>query len=299
MRSQRIKDLGYDYTGREKLPFRPCNLCGADRWVILTHSDRYGYSATTTACSVCGLTMLNPSMTSEEYGKFYQNVYRPLVSAYHGRLIDAKTVQEDQHPYASQMVSLVEPLMRSSYKSMLDVGGSTGLISSYFAKKFSLKCTVIDPAPDEIEEAKAMGIEAVTGFVEEWDGRGQRFDVIGIFQTIDHLLDVHLTLTKLRELIADDGLLLVDIVDFRAAYLRNQSIEESVKIDHVYSFTQEVMEAYLAKVGFEWVRKSFADDHLHVLYFCKPVKPKAEFLPSEQWVEEYFREIRKIQNLPK
>ena len=42
-------------------------------------------------------------------------------------------------------------------------------------------------------------------------------------QTVDHLLDVAGTLRRVRELLTDDGVLFVDIVDFRAAYLRNWS----------------------------------------------------------------------------
>lgn len=295
-RSQRIESLGYDYSQKEKMPMRACNLCGSTRWVIISHVDRYGYDISATSCSNCGQTMLNPCMTVAEYSGFYKDVYRPLVSAYHGRLIDAKTVQAEQHPYANQMVKLVSPFIKNGYSTMLDVGGSTGLISTYFAKEFRLKCTVIDPAPDEIAEAKEVGIEAITGFVEEWDGGGKIFDVIAMFQTIDHLLDIKVTLTKLRNLIHPEGLFIVDIVDFRAAILRNHSVEEAIKIDHVYSLTQEVMEAYLTTCGFAWVTKSFSQDHLHVLYLCQPTEPVPGVIPEAHVTKEFFRELRYVQN---
>jgi hypothetical protein len=42
--------------------------------------------------------------------------------------------------------------------------------------------------------------------------------VVIICQTVDHLLDVAGTLARVRQLLSDDGLLFIDIVDFRAAY---------------------------------------------------------------------------------
>ncbi len=295
-RQQRIQALGFDPSTQPKEDYLPCNCCGADRWVILTHQDRYGYPVQATACNDCGLTMLNPRMTAEAYGSFYASTYRPLVSAYHGRLIDAKTIQDEQVPYAHSFIEFARPFITEAHQTLLDVGGSTGVVAREFMKCFDLKTTLIDPAPAETAEAESLGIESITGFVEDWDAKGRKFDIIGLFQTIDHLLDVSTTLTKLRQVISDHGIFLVDIVDFRAAMLRNGSVEDAVKIDHVYSLTQETAEAMFARAGFRWVRKGYSADHLHVSYACVPTE--ATFImPDPTWVTEYFREIRQVQNI--
>ena len=41
-------------------------------------------------------------MTADAYGRFYDGIYRPLVSAFHGRLIDAATIQAEQREYAAE-----------------------------------------------------------------------------------------------------------------------------------------------------------------------------------------------------
>jgi len=295
-RAEAIKALGYDYAATDKLELKSCNLCGADDWVFIVHEDRYGYPATATSCHQCGLTMLNPAMTPDSYTHFYQEIYRPLVSAYHGRLIDQSTIQGEQGEYAHRMADFMAPYIAgSNFGNFLDVGGSTGVIAAEFAKRFNLKATVIDPAPAEAAVAEELGIETVVGFVEDWDPT-DKYDVVGLFQTIDHLLDVSGTLTKLRSLINEDGLFIVDIVDFRAAYLRNASVEAAVKIDHVYSITESTMEAYLARHGFRILRRDFHADHLHVAYVCKPCKPQPEVMPDPSEVKAYFNEIRRIQN---
>src|SRR4051812_25610216 len=101
-RASRIADLAYDYDGRDKESVVECNLCGSTKNVEASRRDRYGYSATLQICEDCGLGFLSPRMTAAEYADFYADTYRPLVSAYHGRLIDATTVQEDQRGYADE-----------------------------------------------------------------------------------------------------------------------------------------------------------------------------------------------------
>jgi hypothetical protein len=247
-RRQRIAALAYAYDVQPHRRVEACNLCAGREFVTLTHRDRYGYAAQAAACARCGLTCLNPRMTAEAYARFYDGVYRPLVSAFHGRLIDATTIQAEQREYAIDRAAVVRPFWTDAgLETLLDIGGSTGIVSAHFAKAFGLAATVIDPAPLEVEHARALGLETVTGLVEAHDFGTRRFDVVLICQTIDHLLDVAGTLGRVRELLTDRGWLFVDIVDFRAAYLRQRSVEDATKIDHPYYLTQETARAYLRR----------------------------------------------------
>ena len=298
-RAQRIAALGYDYGAEPKTAAKNCNLCGDDAFVQITHSDRYGYAAMATTCRRCGLTQLNPRPVAESYAHFYQSVYRPLVSAFHGRLIDAKTIQQEQAEYAVRLATLAAPFIcRAARRNMLDVGGSTGIVASQFAKSFGLDALVIDPAPAEADVARKLGIRTQVGFIEQWETQ-ERFDVIGMFQTVDHLLDVAETLRRLRQVIATGGIFIVDIVDFRAAYLRNWSVEQAIKIDHPYYLTQETMEAYLRVSGFRVLCTDYAPDHLHIAYVCEPADPIAVELLNLSHGEAQLREIRYVQNRPR
>lgn len=296
-RSQRIAALGFDYAAQPKDAVTVCNLCGADAFVVLNRRDRYGYPAQAHACSRCGLVFLNPRMDAAAYGRFYDGIYRPLVSAYHGRLIDARTVQDEQWDYAADREQFVRPFIDASrVETMLDIGGSTGVVASHFAKAFGVNGTLIDPAPLEIEQARQFGIETITGLVEAHDFGTRRFDLVLICQTVDHLLDIAGTLKKVRELLTPNGLLFIDIVDFRAAYLRNWSVDEAIKIDHPFYLTEHTMPAYLRRAGFDVLRSDYAEDHLHVSYICRGADPDRDALPDPAGVAEMFREIRFVQN---
>jgi 2-polyprenyl-3-methyl-5-hydroxy-6-metoxy-1,4-benzoquinol methylase len=296
-RAERIAALGFDYAGQPKRAVGVCNLCGGGGFVVLAHRDRYGYPAEAHGCRRCGLVFLNPVMTAEAYESFYVGTYRPLVSAFHGRLIDARTIQAEQREYAMERGDLLARFLDGRRGArMLDIGGSTGVVAHAFARRFGLQATVIDPAPLETAEAQALGLEAIHGLVERHDFGSRRFDVVVLCQTIDHLLDVAGTLARVREVIEDDGLLFVDVVDFRAAFLRQWSVEAAVKIDHPYYLVEETAESFLRRAGFDVLRSDYAADHLHVGYVCRPATPSADALPSEAAVAAFWRELRFVQN---
>src|SRR6187397_1297873 len=150
-RAERIVAVGYDYAARETEPVAACNLCGSTDLVELSHRD--GYPASLWMCRRCGLGFLSPRLTAAGYGEFYEDVYRPLVSAFHGRRIDAETVQVDQRAYADELVELLRAHLREPPRTVMDVGGSTGLVAGAIRDAFGAKPTVLDPAPDELEVA--------------------------------------------------------------------------------------------------------------------------------------------------
>jgi hypothetical protein len=85
-------------------------------------------------------------------------------------------------------------------------------------------------------------------------------------------------------------------VDFRAAFLRNWSVEDATKIDHPYYLTQETVQAYLRRAGLAVAAVDYAGDHLHVSYLCRPAAPEPQALPDPAGVTAFFREVRHVQN---
>src|SRR5262245_14310941 len=209
-RAERIAAVGYAYAVHDFELVEACNLCGSTEFETLAERDRYGYPATFRICRRCGLGFLSPRLTAAEYGAFYERVYRPLVSAYHGRRIDAETVQVDQRGYAQELVALLRQTLPRSPATVLDVGGSTGIVAAAVRDAFGTQATVLDPAPDELAVAAADGMETIAGFAEDFEPSSlgmsdRRWDLVLLCQTIDHLLDVRATLASLRRLTVADG----------------------------------------------------------------------------------------------
>jgi 2-polyprenyl-3-methyl-5-hydroxy-6-metoxy-1,4-benzoquinol methylase len=274
-RAERIAAVGYDYAAHAVEPVEACNLCGSSELKTLAEQDRYGYPATFQMCVRCGLGFLSPRLTAREYGAFYESVYRPLVSAYHGRRIDAETVQTDQRAYAEDLVVFLRENQPRSPATVLDVGGSTGIVAAAVRDSLGAEVTVLDPAPDELAVAAAAGMETVAGFAEDYDPGDRRWDLVLLCQTIDHLLDVRSTLTSLRRLTAEGGHAFVDVLDLMIAARKQGSIAGAVKIDHPYYLTRETALAFFQQAGFEPVAERLsADGHWgFVLAAGDPAEP--------------------------
>lgn len=262
----------FDYAAREKEAVAACNLCGGSDFAELSRRDRYGYEASLWMCRRCGLAFLSPRLTAAEYGRFYEGVYRPLVSAFHGRRIDAETVQDDQRGYAAELVEFLRGDLPAPPGTVLDVGGSTGVVAAAVREAFGAQATVLDPAPDELEVAAAAGMEAIPGFAEDFDPGERRWDLVLLCQTIDHLLDVRATLESMRRMTAEDGHAFVDELDLLIA-ARAKGIEGAAKIDHPYYFTHDTAAAFFVSTGFEPVAERLSADG-HWGFLLRPAEPR-------------------------
>jgi SAM-dependent methyltransferase len=273
-RSARIAGVGYDPAAEAREPVGHCNLCGSTRLVEVSRQDRYGYAQPLSVCTACGLGFLNPRPTAERYAAFYRDTYRPLVSAYHGRLIDAETVQAEQRDYAAELVAWLGTALPSRPTTVLDVGGSTGVVAAAFVEGFGAHATVLDPAPDELAVARAAGMEVIEGFAEDHRPEQGRFDLILLCQTIDHLLDVRATLDALRGAVADGGHFVVDVLDARFVLERRGAIEGVAKVDHPFYLTRTTGRAFLEVSGFEVVAERLSADGHHA-FLARPGEPVA------------------------
>jgi SAM-dependent methyltransferase len=249
----RIRDLGFDYATRELEPVAACNLCGSAERVELADRDRYGYPARLAMCPRCGLGFLAPRPTRSEYADFYERVYRPLLSAYRGRRIDAETLQEGQRAYARKLLRFLRNTLTQPPASLLDAGGSTGVVAAALCDAFGAEGTVVDPSPDELAVASASGLETIASFVEDFDPGARRWDLVLFCQTIDHVLDVAASLAVLRSSVAADGRVWVDVDDLMDVVARTGSLAEAVHVDHPYYLTRDTARAFFARAGLEVV----------------------------------------------
>lgn len=278
-RASRIAAVGYEPPAESMEAVETCNLCGGERFVELARQDRYGYRVPLCACLRCGLAFLSKRPSAPAYGDFYESVYRPLVSAYHGRLIDAETVQVEQREYADQLISFLDRALDSPPVSVLDIGGSTGVVAAAARDAWGCRATVIDPSPAELDVARRAGMETVEGLMEEFDPGGRQWDLVLLCQTIDHLLDVAATLRAIRSVLAPDGRAFVDVLDVLWVLARTGTIEASYKIDHPYYLTRATALAYFARAGLEVVAERMADDG-HWGFVLAPADPRPDALPA-------------------
>jgi ubiquinone/menaquinone biosynthesis C-methylase UbiE len=168
-------------------------------------------------------------------------------------------MQDEQREYARDLVAFLSQALPEPPATVLDVGGSTGVVGAEVRDALGAAVTVIDPAPDELAVAASLGLETVEGFAETAELGERRFDLVLLCQTIDHLLDVTATLGAIRAWLAPGGVAFVDIVDVDIDTERLGAVERVVKLDHAYYLTRETAHAFFAATGLAVVYERLTD----------------------------------------
>jgi len=295
--AERIARVGYDYAARGKEEVRQCNLCGHGTFALLTDRDRYGFAARTHLCLQCGLAVMSPHLTPEEFGDFYAHWYRPLCNAMSGKSAEenAAALLVDQAAYARWLYSnLLARFLTPEHQTLLDIGGSTGVVASYVAQQHPLQAVVLDPSEEELAQARAAGCTGIQGLWERYEPDGTTYDVVLLCRTIDHLLDIRGSLNKIRTLVRPGGLFFVDLVDFSEVARNCGCISRATKIDHVYYLTHQPMLRYLEATGFEPVAVDLSRNE-RIGYLCRPVEPRP-ISPDPAYATHL---LEALQNLPR
>lgn len=298
-RYARVASLGYDYAGIPKVAVERCNLCEAGSFNILCESDRYGFPAVSCVCCTCGLVFLNPMMTADAYGEFYKGTYRPLLSAYYNKPYTAQSIRPEAEEYADALMNRLRPFMQDVRgNTALDIGGSTGAVSSALLREFEMDPLVLDPSQDELQEAASGGLRVMQGLVESLADINESFGLITLCRSVDHLTDIASSLKTIRSKIRNDGLFFVDIVNLYSACVQKEhNLTEVVKIDHPYYLTAPTMRAYLGRAGFHILAED-AYGSLHTGFFCRPAEPDGGLLPSAGSVKELTDFLGRMQYTP-
>jgi hypothetical protein len=241
-----------------------CNLCGegyANPKRTEALDDRYGFAQKADRCKRCDLVYLNPRMTREAYARFYETAYRPLVSAFHGREINAQTIKEEQRVYGQRLGRLLSVHVPEGAERLLDVGGSTGVVAKCLGGDLGIRDRwVLEPSTEEGKQATARGCYVRHGTIEDFETPA-RFPLITLCQTADHLLDLMGSLKKIRGLLTKDGLFWSDIVDFDKT--------REVKIDHPFNLTERTYREFLKRAGFDLLQVNFAPDGVHIGFLAR------------------------------
>lgn len=155
------------------------------------------------------------------------------------------------------------------------------------SKRFGWQPTVMDPAGGELSHAAELGIPVIQASVEEWEPTEQ-FDVIGMFQTADHLLSVREALSRIRRALKPGGRFIVDICEFRVLCL-GKSPDLCIKLDHPSMLTSFTFAAYLVRAGFRVIQHAQMNEFRKMFCLCELAEPMPGYLPPRESVDELRR----------
>jgi len=236
-----------------------CNLCGADDAVVLhpstikrgksgdwrafrcTHSG-YGYHHTIVRCQQCGLVYSDPRPDGHDIIDTYQAVEDPLyLEEREGRVL---TFEHHLKP----LERLTGPPDR---RPLLDIGCYTGVFVE-IAARHGWDAWGVEPSRWAVEHAQAQGLHVVQGTLETADLPEAYFDVVTLWDVIEHLTDPHEVIQQAHRLLKPGGLIVVHTIDIESPFARLMGARWPWLMEmHIYYFSRRTLRTMLEQCGFQ------------------------------------------------
>jgi len=236
-----------------------CNLCGADDGIVrfpstiqpgmdgdwrafrCTHSG-YGRHHTIVQCQRCGLVYTDPRPAGQDIVDSYTAVEDPLY-------------QEEREGRVLTFEHHLKPLERLTgspdRRPLLDVGCYTGVFID-IAGRHGWDAWGVDPSRWAVEQAQSRGLRATQGTLETASLPEATFDVVTMWDVIEHVTDPLRTLQQTYRLLKPGGLAVVHTIDIESPFARLMGARWPWLMEmHIYYFSRRTMRAMLEKCGFQ------------------------------------------------
>ncbi len=235
----KLKD---DRSQMEVDTFACCPACKSAEWAGAGQSRVDGYRVR--RCADCQLVYSDPMKSADSawYASFWVYGLRE------GNPVPAGS--EDRIPW--NFAQALSELRGAEGNKLLDVGCAEGHFLS-LARELGCEVTGLDFNPVSVEVArKLLGISAVYQYsVEELGDRfpGTQFDVVTIFEVLEHTADPYQTICSIRSVLKPGGRLFLSVPGNR----RWPSLfdpEVDAPPHHLTLWTQEALRRLLERAGF-------------------------------------------------
>lgn len=230
------------------LEIRACPLCGSSD--ARSHFDDPPYSLK--RCGACSLVWVTPRFSAERlemevYGHAYWQSESPKTHGY-------ADYRRDEPLYLKtfrRRLGLVQEHAPTPGRA-LDVGCAAGFFLSVL-REAGWQVAGVELSPQIASHALArFGIEDLhVGTLDSAPFREQSFDLITLWDVVEHVPDPVALLRRARELLKPNGVLLLETqnVDSRFAKLLGRRWQHYKHQEHLYHFNPATVERLLTKAG--------------------------------------------------
>lgn len=240
-----------------------CNLCGQDEWRIKfpatlngselevsafrCTSPGYGHHAQIVECRHCGFVYANPRWSNEA-----------LIEAY-AAVEDRTYLQEREGrelTFRKHLQSLQKFTGPADGRSLLDIGAYIGVFVETAAAA-GWDAWGVEPSEWAAAEAQKHGLNVIVGTQDALELEGRSFDVVTMWDVIEHMDDPAAELAKAFQLLNPGGLLAVHTMDIDSLTARVMGRRWPWLMDmHLHYFSQRTLAKMLIQNGYEviWSR---------------------------------------------
>lgn len=227
-----------------------CNICGKDDTVLVCRSrDKVwliGPGFDLVKCRACGLVYVNPRPAAGSIGEFYPDNYYPRPAG--AVEIDSSVKNE------LRKISQTRYRMFERFKTRgraLEIGCGDGYFLDFLRDKGWQVSGVEMSALAARYGQKSLGLEIFNGKFDDYFGQAGAFDVICLYEVLEHLHDPTAALKKMKGLLKDDGLIIFSVPNYnslmRPVYGASWYFLDVPR--HLYQFTARSLRQMAEKCG--------------------------------------------------
>lgn len=190
----------------------PCLVCGSTqatpRFSLKDWACELPGDFQLVQCSACGHLYQTPRPTQAAIGAYYPDDYQPF-----WRAIDSEPQAWKRVLRRWQWRSRCQQITRlRAGGALLDVGASTGIFLNEMRRYGHWQVAGVEFNQQAAQYARdTFQVEMFAGQVEDAPWPPQSFDVITLWDVLEHLPDPKTALLKIRELLKPDGYLIFSV----------------------------------------------------------------------------------------
>ena len=235
----------------------PCNLCGStastqvygSRLPDLSQRDvQEIFACTSSAYGECG-----PIVRCDQCGFMYQNPQpdpRWILSAYQD-VVDSRYDDEREgrvHTFTRELERLMGLIAPGR---LLDVGSHVGVFLEV-GSALGWQAEGVEPSRWAAEVARSRGLAVTSGTLDDLNTEPERYDLVTLWDVIEHLPDPSAELRRLHQLVRPGGLLAISTMDVDApvARLLGRSWPWYMQM-HLYYFSRRTLGLLVETAGYE------------------------------------------------
>lgn len=253
----------------------PCNLCGASEARLLfpntlSADDRpgsveryrctssgYGRHHAIVQCTRCGLVYASPRGGDDAIRQSYEEVVDELyVEERRGRVL---TFERNFRPLlalvAGQSGALGSLAAPAPPPRLLDVGCYTGIFLE-IVTQHGWEAWGVEPSRWAAEEARRRGLRVIPGTLASANFAPHSFDVVTLWDVIEHLTDPKAELLRINRLLKPGGAICIHTIDIGSLLPRILRSRWPWLMEmHLYYFSRRTLARMLEATGFQVTRQ--------------------------------------------
>lgn len=221
-------------------------------------------------CNNCGLAFVKNIPSDADLNNLYTDSF--FIDGQKSPL-DGFNIKENP-TYLNALMRL-ENIKRIGYDKgqLLDIGCATGIFLKAASSFFD--CTGLDVSEYATEFArKNLGINALCGNIFDINFKSQSFDIVTMWDVIEHVRDPNRYIEKVGQIMKHGGLLVLSTGNIESLMFRIQRQNWHLLIPplHLYYFSKNSISSLLRRHGFKIINISHNGQYTNIGYIFNKLK---------------------------